>query len=289
MLKYTIHIFILAILLWSAGAFLFSKEGLIFPHKTHIDGSIECESCHKNIKESTSTTIGGEIPAKKICNDCHDAKDGYSQTVSYRYHQDYKFNHKLHVGEQRLTCKDCHNALYTKDIVKQDEIVPKMEYCYGCHDNATATQYCMLCHVNSTKPDFHKKEWNTLHGKKAAVDKKECLSCHTSKDSCLRCHKGSRGVYQYHNPNIAVSHKFESRLSLRHCRACHSERQCRDCHKASGVDYKYPSIKTRHPLGWANKSSTNFHGRKARINITTCTTCHTKNECNYCHIWFKRD
>lgn len=271
-----------------AGAVLLSKEGLIFPHKKHIDGAVECEQCHKKIKTSTDTTTGADIPARKICSDCHDEADGYTGSVRYRYRQAYKFNHKIHIAGQGLTCKDCHEALYKKDIVSQEEIVPKMEYCFQCHDNSTATQYCMLCHVNPSKPDDHKIDWNKLHGKKANADKKTCLSCHTGKESCLRCHRGTKGVHRYHNPNYELSHKYESRISLKHCRACHSDRQCRDCHKTSGVNYNNPTLKRRHPIGWTNRMSSSFHSRKARINITTCTTCHTKNECNYCHFWIKR-
>jgi hypothetical protein len=147
----------------------------------------------------------------------------------------------------------------------------------------------MLCHVNPTRPDDHRGEWNKLHGKKADENKKECLSCHTSRDSCLRCHRGSKAAYRYHNENYEFSHKYESRVSLNHCRACHSDRQCRSCHKSAGVDYRNPAIRKRHPSGWENPSSANFHGRKARMNLTICTTCHTKNECNYCHFWLKRD
>ncbi len=272
-----------------AGAVLLSKEGPVFSHKSHIDGKIECGQCHKKIKSSTDTTTGCDIPAKKICNDCHDESAGYSKTVRFTYRQVYKFNHKVHVGGQGLTCRDCHEALYKKDIVPQKEIVPKMEYCFQCHDNTTATQYCMLCHVNPTKPDDHTINWNKLHGKKADTSKKECMSCHTTKDSCLRCHRGSKGVYLYHNPNYLMSHKYESRISLKHCRACHSDRQCSECHKASGVYYSNPAVRKRHPVGWTNRLSSNFHARKARMNIMSCTTCHTKNECNYCHFRLEGD
>jgi c(7)-type cytochrome triheme protein len=289
MKKFENQSIIIITLLFTAAVSLFPKAWNVFPHKPHIDGGIDCEQCHKNIKESTATTMGGEIPSKKICGDCHDEKEGYAKTVTYVYRQAYKFNHKVHVVGQGLNCKDCHEALYKKNIVPQVEAVPKMEYCFQCHDNTTATQYCMLCHINPTKPDDHKVGWERLHGKKASADKKECMSCHTGKESCLRCHRGMKEVYRDHNPNYELSHKYESRISLRHCRACHSERQCRDCHKTSGVYYKNPPIRMRHPLGWTNISSSSFHGKKARINITACTTCHTKNECNYCHFWFKRD
>jgi hypothetical protein len=289
MKKHMIRVILIVALLFPAGALLLSWEGNIFPHKPHIDGGIECAQCHRKIKESVTTTAGPDLPDRKICNDCHDEGGGYSKKVKYRYRQSYKFNHKLHVAGQGIDCKECHGALYQKDIVEQKEIVPKMEYCYQCHDNTTATRYCALCHLDPVKPDDHTGEWDKLHGKKASADKKQCLSCHTKKDSCLRCHKGDKAAYRYHSPNFGLSHKYESRLSLKHCRSCHSERQCRDCHKSSGVNYKYPPLAKRHPAGWENRFSSSFHGRQARRNIASCTTCHTKNQCNYCHFWFKRD
>jgi len=286
MIRYTsaaITIFIL-----SAGLFLFSWDGSIFPHKPHIAGGIDCEQCHVKIRESVSSRKGAEIPDKKSCNECHDEKEAYAERVKYRYRHDYKFNHKLHVTGQGVDCKDCHIALFEKEAPMREEIIPKMEYCFQCHDNVAASQYCMLCHENPTRPKDHYKRWDKLHGKKASTDKKECLACHASRNDCLRCHRGDKAVHRYHNPNYEISHRYESRLSLKHCRSCHSERQCRDCHRSSGVAYTYPPLRQRHPAGWANRASSSFHGRKARRNIASCTTCHAKNECNYCHVWIKR-
>jgi c(7)-type cytochrome triheme protein len=275
-------------LILGAGAYLMSKDVNVFSHKPHLDGGIECENCHKDIKSSTVTAGGRDMPSRKICNECHDEKDGYSQTIKFTYKQIYKFNHKLHVVDQGLSCKECHEALYKKKFVTQEEIVPKMEYCFQCHDNSTATQYCMMCHVNSTKPDDHRKNWDKLHGKKANSRAKECQQCHTSKEFCLRCHKEKIAIPRYHNPNYEMMHRNESRISLKNCRACHSDRQCRDCHKIRGVDYKITNLKKRHPLGWTNRLSSNFHAKKARLNLASCTTCHTKNECNYCHFSKRR-
>ena len=98
MIRYTsaaITIFIL-----SAGLFLFSWDGSIFPHKPHIAGGIDCEQCHVKIRESVSSRKGAEIPDKKSCHECHDEKEAYAERVKYRYRHDYKFNHKLHVTGQ---------------------------------------------------------------------------------------------------------------------------------------------------------------------------------------------
>ncbi len=290
MKKHALYIAIAACLVATGAVLLFSKDdGAVFSHKPHIDKKIKCTYCHKKILESVRTDTAADIPSRAICNDCHKDKPVYAKMLKLTYSPVYHLSHKLHVADMGLDCRNCHEALYVKDIVPQKEAVVKMEYCFQCHDNSTATQYCMLCHTNPTKPDDHTAGWDKIHGKKANADLKSCLACHTSKSTCLKCHRGARSVRTYHNPNFELSHRYESRLSLTHCRACHSERQCRECHKSRGVEYKYPPLRKRHPLGWSNPMSSNFHGRKARLNITTCTTCHTKNECNYCHFWFKRD
>ena len=270
----------------SAGAFVFSKEEGGFPHKVHIDQQIECAACHKKIADSTSTTGGKEIPARAICSDCHD--EGYSKALKFRYEQSYRMNHKFHLADQGQTCNNCHEGLFTKDAPTQEESVVKMEYCFQCHDNTTATQYCMLCHVNPVKPDDHLRNWEKLHGRKAAAGQAECQKCHTTRESCLRCHRGSKAVTRYHNPNYETTHRYESRMTLKNCRTCHSETQCRDCHKASGVSYKSSLLQKRHPLGWTNRFSSQFHGRKARLNLASCTTCHTQNECRFCHFYLHR-
>lgn len=282
--RHTILIIILAAA--SAGTFVFPKDGSIFPHKVHIDNGIECASCHKAINASTTTTSGPDLPGRTICAECHD--EAYSKQVKLRYDQCYRMNHKFHITSQGQACRNCHEGLYEKDAPAQEESIVKMEYCFQCHDNTTATRYCMLCHVNPIRPDDHARGWEKLHGRKASSGQKECQKCHASKDSCLRCHRGSKGITRYHNPNYETTHRYESRMTLKNCRACHSDRQCRDCHKSSGVSYKSPLLQQRHPFGWTNRFSPRFHGKKAKLNLASCTTCHTQNECRYCHFYLKK-
>lgn len=287
MKKHRYHFIILALLVIPSGAFLLSGQGDPFPHQVHINNDLDCESCHKTIKSSASTTMGSDIPPRKICDDCHE--EGYGKKTAFPYRQAYRMNHRLHVAEQGVDCKDCHKALYEKKFVTdQHEIVPPMEYCFTCHDNETATQHCMLCHVNQTKPEDHYKSWEKMHGKKAGPSQKECRACHASKDSCARCHRGTKSLKRYHGPNYELAHRYESKITLKNCRACHSDRQCRRCHRLNGVEYRTFPQKRRHPIGWTNRLSSSFHARKARLNLTTCTSCHTKSDCNYCHFWIKK-
>ena len=261
------------------------KEKVYFPHKLHLENDLGCEECHTDIKKSVTTDGGNDIPNDKVCDNCHEAKDKFGEVVKFPYKQTYQFNHKFHIEEQDLSCKDCHSALYTLNkITDQSKIVPKMDYCFECHDNSTATQYCMLCHLNPTKPNDHYYDWDNTHRRKANIDIQDCTSCHGNKAFCLNCHKGIKKPAKSHNSNFEVTHKYESRTSLKNCKACHSQKQCRSCHismsisKGSATRYK-----TVHPSGWTNQSSPNFHKRKAKLRISACTGCHTKRDCIGCH------
>jgi hypothetical protein len=63
---------------------------------------------------------------------------------------------------------------------------------------------------------------------------------------------------------------------------------CKDCHNARGVAVNKSLFTRRHPVGWNNRLSPNFHKRKARLRLSSCTSCHTRNDCKACHIFRKR-
>ncbi len=254
-----------------------------FPHLIHIKNDMECDECHKTILESKTTTGGRDIPSRESCSDCHDKKDFYHSITKFPYKQKYYFNHNLHAKEQELDCKDCHSALYTKDKPAQSDIVPTMNMCFDCHDNSTATKYCVLCHINPTMPKDHYTNWDNLHKIKANNNLKECNDCHFGRDFCIKCHKGIRKPLNSHNPNFELTHKYEARTRLKNCKACHSERQCKNCHTARRVSKRSLFSSSPHPTGFVgNRRSPSFHGRKARLRLSTCTACHTRRDC-YCH------
>ncbi len=259
------------------------EERVPFPHKLHIvNNELGCEECHKGIKSSITTRGGKDIPGKGVCNNCHEAKLKFSDVADFPYRQTYEFNHKLHTVGQELGCKECHKALYEKEHPKQKELVPKMEYCFECHDNNTATQYCMLCHLNPTKPKNHYYDWDNFHRKTANRDMQNCISCHKSKQFCISCHKGIKKPEKTHNSNFEVTHRFEARTSLKNCYSCHSRRQCISCHVSYGVSYKSETrIKNVH--GSLSTWISSRHKRAGRLRLTTCTACHVKADCYGCH------
>ncbi len=259
------------------------EEKVPFPHKLHIlDNKLACDECHKNIKKSTTTRGGRDIPPKNVCNDCHEAELKFSDVTDFPYRQTYEFNHKLHVVGQELGCRECHKALYEKEHPRQAELVPKMKYCFECHDNDTATKYCMLCHLNPTKPRDHYYDWDNMHKKSANRDMQNCISCHRSRQFCISCHKGIKKPGKTHSPNFELTHRFEARTTLKNCYSCHSRRQCASCHISYGVSSgSKTKIKNIHgPLGiWISSR----HKRAGRLRISTCKVCHVKADCYGCH------
>ena len=264
-------------------------EKVQFPHKTHIDNSFSCEDCHKNIKKSKKTVSGPDIPSKKSCDECHDEKLKYADITVFSYKQVYKMNHEYHLEEMGLECDDCHKVFTKKNKIKNTEIVDNYkEQCLGCHDCETASGNCMLCHINIISPKTHDVNCDKKHKIMAGSRIKDCKECHRKKDFCDRCHKGIKKPFSSHNPNFRQTHKYESRVSMKNCKACHSDRYCRNCHKANKVTNKSKFSIKRHPQGWLNRNSPNFHKRKARLKLTSCSSCHTKNDCFYCHFTRRR-
>ena len=294
MKKHSINFAIISLFLLAAGAYIYSTAaGTGFPHKKHLDNKVNCVDCHVNIEKSTTTDGGIDIPSKKFCFEgCHEKKEPYSN-IQFKYQQSYKFNHKLHVKGQSLDCKECHAAISADEgnavkLLTSDKL-PKMDYCFGCHDNSTATKYCMLCHVNKTKPDDHDADWvKNKHKLKANANMKDCLSCHKTKNYCLDCHKGVAKLKKpmsIHEPNYETTHKYDSRLSMNNCKSCHAENFCKDCHNAKGLNSSKVVNRLIHPIGWTTVGSSNFHGKKGKIRLTSCTSCHTRNDCAFCHLY----
>jgi hypothetical protein len=264
------------------------SEKVPFPHKTHLDSGTACIDCHKTIEKSITTDGAKDIPSRESCIECHDKKERHADVTLFPYKQIYKFNHTVHVKGQELGCKECHAVVYKKNEFRQIEILPKMDYCFECHDNQTASRHCMLCHINSTMPEDHYEDWSNQHGVKANGNLRECKSCHAERDFCTRCHRGIKKPLNSHSQNFLLTHRYEARARVQNCKACHSERFCRNCHISRGVSMKSTVYRSRHPKGWLDKSSPNFHDRKARMRLSSCTACHGKNDCFYCHSTKRR-
>lgn len=127
----------------------------------------------------------------------------------------------------------------------------------------------------------HATGFARTHGAQAASGTLSCTSCHAQR-FCIDCHAGERVTHRYHRPNFVSTHAPQAYSRETDCSSCHSaEAFCRDCHRQIGV------------AATSNTRSTVFHnaqpqwllkhGRAARQDLKSCTTCHQQTYCMQCH------
>ena len=128
---------------------------------------------------------------------------------------------------------------------------------------------------------MHPVGFARAHGAVAASGALQCASCHAQR-YCADCHAGERVTRRYHAANFVSTHAPQAYRRETDCSSCHStEAFCRDCHRQTGLAAK------------SNVRSTVFHnaqplwliqhGRAARQDLKSCTTCHQQTYCMQCH------
>ncbi|MEX0892562.1 MAG: cytochrome c3 family protein [Gemmatimonadota bacterium] len=138
--------------------------------------------------------------------------------------------------------------------------------CSSCH---TST-FCSDCHDAPESSGFHAPNFVQRHATDAYSRQTECSTCHNTQSFCKSCHEsvglGSEGRLDvaFHNalPLWLLQHAQAARQGLESCATCHAERDCQQCHSATG--------------GWRISP----HGpdfdptRMADRNKLTCRRCH---------------
>jgi hypothetical protein len=127
----------------------------------------------------------------------------------------------------------------------------------------------------------HPKGFVANHGPTAASGAQQCASCHAQR-YCSDCHAGERVSRSYHPANFVSTHAPQAYGRDTDCSACHTrEAFCRDCHRQTGFAAKANArsavFHNAQPL-WLIQ-----HGRAARQDLTSCTTCHQQTYCMQCH------
>lgn len=125
----------------------------------------------------------------------------------------------------------------------------------------------------------HAAGFARTHGPLAASQGLECASCHARR-FCADCHTGERVTRRYHAANFASTHAPQAYSRETDCSSCHStEAFCRDCHRQSGMSAtaRTTVFHNAQPL-WLLQ-----HGRAARQDLKSCTTCHQQTYCMQCH------
>lgn len=225
-----------------------SPTGLKFPHKRHLEESLECTTCHPGAESSDNA---GFVSSIKKCGTCHDGideekptekhvslyeKDGKPQFSNVSKLDDgIKFSHKLH-HDREIKCAECHRGIEDAQAILTSFKLT-MDDCINCHKSKNASTECSACHkedMKATKPASHMQNWKQNHG----------------------------GVYRTGYDSSEVSSK---------CSLCHSDSSCLACHQIERP--------RNHTDFWRTKG----HGVNASFDRETCATCHRVDFCVRCH------
>lgn len=176
----------------------------VFDHQIHMDAGNDCDSCHDEIfeMETGAAEATGEFNMAafrdgKYCGVCHDGDTAfyiYEQCDTCHFPPEetiyftqpvlaVKFDHKVHVGREKIECEECHKKVFTmkrgRNALNEDFVMSNIycegadvKYCGICHNNKRAfadNTRCTVCHIGS-------REYNKIMaeraGKKADTHKK---------------------------------------------------------------------------------------------------------------------
>jgi hypothetical protein len=204
------------------------------------------------------------------------------------------------VCHARASCESCHTGEGARDVLRRipdarEATAPGVRLRQATpvsQANVTAVANAIAPYGQSMQPPrgsdttlhvvrVHPTGFGGAHGAAAASGSLQCASCHAQR-YCSDCHAGERVTRRYHAANFVSTHAPQAYRRQTDCSSCHStEAFCRDCHRQTGLAAK------------GNVRSTVFHnaqplwlvqhGRAARQDLQSCTTCHQQTYCMQCH------
>ncbi|MEP7347592.1 MAG: cytochrome c3 family protein, partial [Gemmatimonadaceae bacterium] len=137
----------------------------------------------------------------------------------------------------------------------------------------------LVADTGTRKVWVHAPGFERDHAEPARAGLMTCDGCHTQ-SMCASCHSGERSRL-YHKPNFAMRHAATAYSRETDCASCHNtEAFCRDCHRTTGIGARGTGTVSYHT---AQPQWLLQHGRAARQNLTTCTSCHQQRDCMQCH------
>jgi len=149
-----------------------------------------------------------------------------------------------------------------------------VEFPHALHLKVLQGLPCSTCHVETA----------TGHKIVLKPERKVCLQCHDADFVKKVKFPGLRT----HGPTWPLIHRPFAKSSdpQFNCSACHSQKDCLDCHKAGHVD----------EMGAFDNQMVNIHSSDfavthpiaARTDPQLCSSCHNKNFCVRCHNSFGR-
>ena len=231
--------------------------------------------------------------AREFCTQCHVnapevrliqalASDPRSLAIEAKLeepqdHKDAKFQSR-HGGLSRkgdATCANCHTQ----------------QSCIACHRATPAVASALHpagpergagAQIERKKPATHTASFADRHGPLASASPKTCAACH-ARAECLDCHRPNPGnADTYHPAGFLTRHPSAAYNRQSDCSQCHNQQAfCTSCHVQSGFASNNGLL-----TGKFHDGKNGFllqHGVAARLNIESCTTCHSEKDCLACH------
>jgi hypothetical protein len=212
-----------------------------------------------------------------------------------------KFNHKFHVGVQKLKCDMCHAKAVTSNS-SQDGLLPAATTCDGCHGSnhsklddvkagAEVVGKCEFCHLNYKDGDGNKVARVNIPRPNVVFSHQK----HSARNiNCQQCHGDVQEL------ELATRDQLPR---MRGCFGCHQQTNaaaqgdaksaCETCHLKGGTT-EGGRLKTAFPSGVMNpprwlhnaQHSPDFiqrHKMVAANDSQFCANCHKEDFCVGCH------
>lgn len=200
----------------------------------------------------------------------------------------------------RSSCETCHTGQGARDVIRRlpdarEATAPGVQFRRPLTVGATPQHWSVSLAGNAfaspqqivhrdTTPRIvrvHPPGFARAHGAQAASGAAQCASCHAQR-FCSDCHAAERVSRRYHPANFVSTHAPQAYSRETDCSSCHStEAFCRDCHRQTGLA---ATTNTRSTVFHnAQRSWLLEHGRAARQDLKSCTTCHQQTYCMQCH------
>jgi c(7)-type cytochrome triheme protein len=258
---------------------------LHFSHQLHLNGGIECTTCHEGIENATKATRA-HLPGMDTCLTCHNGREAPDACTTCHLQGDGG-RVRTDLGEAWDLLKP--SGRFRPDDHFQDQWIRHHEAaarvdeesCNSCHK----PQECLDCHDGVAKVrELHPADWVMTHGLEAMRTDLNCRSCHDAGTFCRDCHTRAGvkpgsfpgrtsdppGNLQFHPEGWgglageipgAEHHSHQARRSLQSCESCHAQDDCLECHV----------FVNPHPRGWS-EAPDNF--RFGQGDGEVCMTCH---------------
>ena len=243
----------------------------------------------------------GPMPLKWLPPGAFEQDRGPSAAIYPPQKLTLRFNHKLHVEEQKMQCKTCHAGATTSESVA-DRLTPKGTKCDACHGTThddlnrvtpgdDATGKCNFCHLGYKEGDgnlvakFDIPRPNMVFShKKHAVRNINCQQCHgevqelelATRDQLPRM----RGCFGCHQ-QADVAARGEAKAA---CETCHVKGGAQE---GGRIRTAFPSGAMQPPRWLHNSQHTpdfvQRHKYVAANDSQFCANCHKEDFCTACH------